>query len=148
MSDQDAPLTERQQLTMAYVDDELGQVDRTRFETMIGEDSELAAEVADYCTLMDMSRSMAFLEPTDREMRRFWARFYNRTEWRVGWTLFVLGSAALVVFGIYELLVLEVSWVFKAAVLCTMVGAGMLLWTTMRLKIRSSRLDRYRGVMR
>ena len=36
----------------------------------------------------------------------------------------------------------------KAAVVSTVVGGGLLLWNTVRLKLRTSHYDRYRGVMR
>jgi len=146
---EDPPLDEREALTMAYIDDELEPKERRRFEVMLADDPDLAAEVAELRTLMDLSRSTALMEPTDHEMRRFWARFYNRTEWRVGWFLLVLGCTVLFVCGLVELMLWpSLHWIVKAAIVCALVGGGLLLWSNVRLKLRSIRFDRYRGVMR
>lgn len=145
----DAPLDERQALTMAYVDDELDPASRRRFESMLADDAELAAEVAEYRVMLDLGRSSGQLEPTDREIRRFWGRFYNRAEWRVGWTLLASGLLVLVGVGVYELVqVSGIPWLVKGAVLCTLAGGGILLWSTLRQRLRTCRFDRYRGVMR
>ncbi|MBK8978327.1 MAG: hypothetical protein IPM29_20690 [Planctomycetes bacterium] len=145
----DPPLSEREALMMAYVDDELLGTDRSRFEQWMRDDSALAAEVADYRVLLDLSRSSGQLEPTDHELRRFWARFYNRTEWRVGWAL--LGAGCLVLFGcaVYGLCaLLSLPWLVKAAILAILAGGGLLLASTVRQRLRTRALDRYRGVLR
>ena len=144
----EAPLTETQQLMMAYVDDEMDPAQRSTFETRLAENPELAAEAAEYRELMDMTQSMAVIEPTEQEMRRFWNRFYNRAEWRVGWVLLLAGLLVLLGEGVYLLVTSTAGWHIKTAAVSTLVGIVVLLWNTVRLKIRTSRFDRYRGVMR
>ena len=145
----DPPLTAQQQQMMAYVDDELSPSERSSFEQVMGEDSGLAMETARHKTLLDLSRSMTLMEPSDREVRRFWARFYNRSEWRLGWCLFISGLIVLVVEGIYLLVATDLlAWYHKVALFSVLAGAGILLWNTVRLRLRTSRFDRYRGVMR
>ncbi len=144
----EAPLTETQQLLMTYIDDEMDRSQRTTFEKRLADDPELAAEAAEYRELMDMTQSRAVIEPTEQEMRRFWSRFYNRAEWRLGWVLLLAGLLIMVGEGIYLLLTSETGWHIKVAAISTLVGIVVLLWNTVRLKIRTSRFDRYRGVMR
>ena len=145
----DPPLTARQQQMMAYVDDELSPSERNAFEKLLEEDPELALESVNHKNLLDLTRSMALLEPSDREVRRFWARFYNRSEWRLGWCLFIGGLVVLTVEGLYLLVATDdLAWYHKAALLSVLLGAGILLWNTVRLRLRTSRFDRYRGVMR
>jgi hypothetical protein len=145
----DPPLTAQQQQMMAYVDDELSPSERTSFEQVMGDDSELAMETARHKNLLDLSRSMALMEPSDREVRRFWARLYNRSEWRLGWCLFIGGLIVLVGEGIYLLVSTnQLEWYHKVALFSVLAGAGILLWNTVRLRLRTSRFDRYRGVMR
>ena len=144
----DTPLNERQALLMAYVDDELGGEDRRRFEAMMADDPELAALVTDHRVLLDIGRQSDRLEPTDRELRRFWAKFYNRAQWRIGWVLILAGSAVLIAFGAYELLIANLHWILKTAVLSIGLGGSLLLWSTLRQKMRTGRFDRYRGVLR
>lgn len=147
--DHDAPLDERERLLMAYVDDELDAEERARFERAMAEDPALAEEVAAFRSLLDLSRSMPLAEPTDQEVRRFWARFYNRTEWRLGWILLLGGLAVLVADGVYVVVTTgELDVVQKAGILAALAGTALLLWNTVRLRLRTSRFDRYRGVMR
>jgi hypothetical protein len=146
---EDPPLTERQQQLMAYVDDELSAEQRAAFEVMMSEDPELAIEAAKHRGIMDLSRSMALAEPTDHEIRRFWARFYNRTEWRVGWVMLSGGLVVLAIEGIYLMLATDrLTWLLKGAILSTVLGALILLSHAVRLKLRTSHFDRYRGVVR
>jgi hypothetical protein len=42
----------------------------------------------------------------------------------------------------------SLSWVSKTAALLALSGGVLLVWNTARLKLRTSRFDRYRGVMR
>src|SRR5690606_26880248 len=117
----DEPLGERDALLTAYLDDELGPAERTRFEAMMADDPALAADVAAYRVMADLASSAVALEPTDRELRRFWSRFYNRAEWRTGWSLILVGLVALALVGCYELIRLHVSWIVKAAVLSILI---------------------------
>jgi anti-sigma factor RsiW len=144
----EGPLTETQQLLMTYIDDEMDTAQRAIFEKRLAEEPDLAAEAAEYRELMDMTQAMAVIEPTEQEMRRFWNRFYNRAEWRVGWVLLLAGLVVLVGEGLYLLLESHIDWHIKAATISALVGLIVLLWNTVRLKIRTSRFDRYRGVMR
>ncbi len=148
MTEDDAPLTETQQRLMAYIDDELAPDDRRDFERELAENPDLAIEVAAYQNLCDLTNSMQLMEPADYEMRRFWAKFYNRGEWQLGWLLIVAGSSILFGFGVWTLLKLDISWVIKAATIAVVVGGVLLLTSTIRFKLRTHQFDRYRGVLR
>ena len=80
------------------------------------------------------------------------------------WKVFALASAFTLLIGVMLMLTAHsanrslnqrqafvlttLSWTIKAAVLCTLLGSGLLLWNTVRLKLRTTHFDRYRGVMR
>ena len=127
MTDLDAPLTSDQEKLMAYVDDEMSPEERTEFEKRLAAEPELA---------------------TDHEMRRFWESFYNRSEWQIGWILLITGVVILGGYGVFELLRSGQPLLIKIAALAALAGGGILFWNTLRLKMRTSRFDRYRGVMR
>ena len=141
--------SEKQLLLTAWLDGELPPAEQTRFERMLAEDSSLAAEAASQKTLIDMTRALITLDPTEAEMRRFWSSFYNRTEWQVAWVLLILGIVGLSAEGVYLLMTAKgLTWIIKTAALSTLAGAALLIWNTARLKMRTSSFDRYRGVMR
>lgn len=145
----DPPLAEHEALMMAYVDDELQPEDRRRFESMMAADPGLAAEIADYQTMLELGRATAALEPTDRELRRFWSRFHNRAEWRLGWTLLLGGLAVLTCFGMYECVISDsLPTLVKVATLSVIAGGAILGFSILRQRRTQLRLDRYRGVTR
>lgn len=145
----DPPLTEREQRLMAYIDEELDSEERAAFEELMAADPDLAAEATRHRNIMDLSHSMALAEPSDHEIRRFWAGFYNRTEWRVGWVLLSAGLVVLAIEGSYLLLTSDaLTWLQKGAAATSIIGALLLLLNTVRLKVRTSQFDRYRGVIR
>ncbi|MGE0144400.1 MAG: zf-HC2 domain-containing protein [Planctomycetota bacterium] len=145
----DPPLSERQALMMAYVDDELSAADRRRFEAMLAEDPGLAAETADYQTMLQLGHAAASLEPTDRELRRFWSRFYNKTQWNLGLILFLSGLLILLGF-CFQCFVIEAELplLVKIAIGCTLAGGCLLGWSVFRQRRIQHRFDRYRGVLR
>lgn len=144
----DPPLDDRQRLLTAWVDGELTGNELTEFERLLGDDAALAAEAADHKALLDLSRSVQLMEPSDRETRRFWNRFYNRGEWRLGWCLMLGGLLVLAGFLLYELLFeTSIHVIAKGAICATLLGGAILLWNSVRLKLRTSRFDRYRGVL-
>lgn len=146
---EDPPLTEAQMLLTAWLDGELPLQDLARFERMMAEDPALAAEAAGQKVLVDIAASSGQLEPTDREIRRFWGGFYNRAEWRVGWALMLGGLITLAGFGCYEIACIgALHWLVKVALLSIFAGGVLLLVSTLRQRIRTHRFDRYRGVLR
>ena len=114
---EDPPLTQEQMQMMAFIDGEMTPAERESFERQLAGSPELAVETTRHKNLMEMTRSMALMEPTDYETRRFWSRFYNRSEWQLGWCLLLLGLVVLVSESVYLLLVSSFSWHLKAAVL-------------------------------
>jgi hypothetical protein len=147
--DRDEPADERQMRMMAYIDDELTPAERESFELELERDRELALEVVEYQSLAALSSAMRIREPTDQERRRFWARFYNRTEWRIGWALLGLGMLGVLLSIAWEIWVTDrIPVHVKVAVAVTCVGFVLILWNVMRLKWKTDRFDRYRGVLR
>lgn len=144
---EDPELSEAERLLTAWVDGQLPAGERARFEQLLAQDPQLAAQAADHQRLANLARSEQLLQPSDAERRRFWAKYYNRGEWRLGWCLLLGGAVLLLGYALYQLLCSQLSWVPKAGTCAVLVGGGILLWNSLRLKLRSSRFDRYRGVM-
>jgi hypothetical protein len=145
----DEPVDEMRLLMMAYIDDELSPEEREAFERQMESDRALAMETVKYQNLAALADSMKIREPTDQERRRFWAHFYNRTEWRLGWALLTVGLVGVVGSAAYEIWVTDsIPWHVKLAVALTCIGFLLILWNVLRLKWKTDRFDRYRGVLR
>ena len=144
---EDPPLDETDRLLTGWVDGELTPVERARFDQLVADDPQLAIEAAAHKELLDLTRSAQLLEPSDRETRRFWSRFYNRGEWRMGWMLLLMGALLLAGYAVVALWTSDLDLLIKIGVSAVLVGGGILCWNTFRLRLRTSRFDRYRGVM-
>ena len=149
MSDSDTPLSELQMKLMTYIDDEMSAKDRSDFDRQLAADPKLAAEVAGLRAVDDATRGLQLAEPTDHEIQRFWWSFYNRGEWRLGWVLLLGGLLVLVGYALYLLIQdPEIHNTIKVATVTTLTGGLIVFWNVLRMKIRTRRLDRYRGVIR
>ena len=146
-SHDDPPLSERELLLTMWVDGAMTPRDRARFDELVADDPELARLAAQHKELLDFSRSEQLMEPSDKEARRFWSRFYNRGEWQLGWCLFLFGTILLLGFCAYELFSSDLHVLIKIGCGAIAVGGSILLWNTFRLRLRTSRFDRYRGVL-
>lgn len=145
---EEPPLDRKQLLLTAWVDGALSVTERAEFEQLQAADPEFARQAAEHKALLDLARSSLLMEPSDLEVRRFWHRFYNRGEWRLGWCLLLGGLLVLAGFLLYELLVATtIPVIAKVAVCAVLLGAAILAWNSLRLKLRTSRFDRYRGVL-
>jgi ferric-dicitrate binding protein FerR (iron transport regulator) len=142
-------ISEAQAMMMAYLDGELTAADRARFETMLADDPDLRRELDRFRGLLDLTDTITLPEPSDHEIRRFWAGFYNRGEWQIGWILFLGGLSILAACGLWFAMTRPwLPWLAKIAIAATLTGLAMLLASTIRLRQRVARYDRYRGVLR
>lgn len=135
-------------LMMAFLDDELDEEQRNDFREKVNADPELAAELASYTRLVQITNSMTLREPEDYEYERFFARLSSRVERRLGFALLGLGAMIIASFAIVETLFSNLSLGFKLGVGIVLFGAILLVSSVVRVWIRLRRLDRYQGVKR
>lgn len=133
---------------MGFLDDELDDTSRRSFLEQCYSDPELAAELAQYRRLNDITDSMRLREPEDFEYERFFARVSARIERRLAFTFLLVGGAILVAFGLVELFLSSLAPLFKVGCAATLVGAILLISSVLRAWLRVRRLDRYQGVRR
>lgn len=134
---------------MAYLDGELDEGRRRRFEEKLASDPALAAELAKYERLSDLTGAMHFDEPSDLEWQDFWNGLYNRLERRTGWILLLVGALFIAVYGIRELIITpEIRPLLKVGILLMLTGFGFLVVSVYRGKQRIKKVDRYHGVHR
>jgi len=134
---------------MGYLDGELDEEHRRRFEEKLAADPELAAELARYRRLNELTGAMQFREPSDLEWQHFWNRLYNRLERRAGWIFVIAGAALVLAYGVKELIMTpRIQPLLKTGALLMLVGFALLFWSVYRGKRRIWKVDRYRGVRR
>ncbi len=134
---------------MGYVDGELDDERRRRFEEKLASDPELAAELSRYQRMSELTGAMEFQEPTDLEWQDFWNRLYNCLERKTAWILLVLGAVLVTAYGVRELIVSpEIRPLLKSGVLLMLAGFAVLFVSVYRGKAHITKVDRYRRVRR
>lgn len=134
---------------MGYIDGELDEARRKRFEEKLAGDPELAAEYEKYARLTELTGSLTLQEPSDLEWQDFWNVLYNRLEHRTGWVLLLIGALMVAIYGVREIIITqEIRPLLKVGILCMIAGFTFLVVSICRAKQRLKKVDRYRGVHR
>ena len=135
-------------LMMGFIDDELSEHLRREFIQRCYEDPELAAELAQYRRLNDITNSIVLKEPEDYEYERFFNRIGNRIERRLGFILLSLGAVVVLVSSLFAIYSSPIGTGLKIGIAIGLVGLFLVASSVLRLKKRVRRLDRYEGVQR
>jgi hypothetical protein len=143
-----------QSLITGYLDGELSDEQRTALEVHIADCQGCQRELAEERELKAGLDGVAFREPGDDELERFWQNVYNRTERGLGWILFTVGAIALLSFGTIMLITelfadSEVSWIVKIGVVAVISGLVLLFVSILRERLTVRKTDKYsKEVMR
>jgi predicted anti-sigma-YlaC factor YlaD len=140
-------------LMMAYLDDELDEVQRRTFEEHLAACSHCAKEMEEFKKLKQMTDSVKLLEPEDRVWDQYWGNVYNRAERGIGWIVFSVSAILLLIYGGFraiEHLVEDptVSILLKVGLLALLCGLVILFVSVLRERIYFWSKDRYRDVRR
>ncbi len=105
-------------------------------------------ELDEMARLKEDLAMMRFTEPGDDELRRYWARVYNRLERGLGWVLASLGAILLLSYGgvkLVEHVVSNpaVSFVLRTGVVLLIVGLVVLFVSILRERLTVRCVDRY-----
>lgn len=136
-----------------YLDGELSDEERGRFERELRTDGVLAAEFERIRTLREVTASMRLKEFPDQVWDTYWSGTYNRLERGVGWILLSIGAMVLLAAGLYELAVTLLRdsvdpWWIRAAVGACVAGLAVLFVSVLRERLFARKSDPYREVRR
>jgi len=135
-------------LMMAYLDDELSEKERARFEAHLAQCGECSRELSKFSELKEELAMVKFKEPTDVELERYCRGVYNRIERGLGWVLFSVGAIVLLCYGAFKLIEEmvhdpSVSVVLKVGVIALVFGAVVLFVSLLRERLAVRKADRY-----
>ena len=110
-------------LMMGYLDDELTEEERKRFENHLATCSACAQEFRSFGQLKEMTDGLALAEPEDRIWENYWGQVYNRVERGMGWIL--LSVAGICLADAYFLLLMDAPrWALACVVLFALTRLG------------------------
>ena len=135
-------------LMMGYVDGELGPEQRARLEKHLASCESCTRDLAEFQSLNKELSTMAFKDPSDEQLERYWRGVYNRLERGLGWILFSVGAIILLCYGGFALVEAvmadpSVGLVLKVGVLALVFGVVVLFVSLLRERLTVRRVDRY-----
>jgi len=82
-------------LLMGYLDNELSDEQRNRFEEHLAGCPECAGELKEFQKLKAITDEVTLVEPEDRIWQDYWHGIYNRIERSIGWIIFSVAAILL-----------------------------------------------------
>jgi len=140
-------------LMMGYLDDELDEDERRRFEQHIGECERCRRELESFKKLKAITDEVSLVEPEERLWQDYWSSIYNRIERGVGWVLLSVSAIVLLICGGFKLIEQiirdpEIGFLLKAGLLVLIAGLAVLFVSVLRERVYFWRRERYRNVRR
>jgi hypothetical protein len=140
-------------LMMGYLDNELSDEQRRRFEEHLAGCPECAGELEEFKKLKAITDEVTLVEPEDRIWQDYWSGIYNRIERGVGWIVFSVAAILLTIYGGFraiEELIKDpaVELILKAGLLVLIAGLAILFVSVLRERLYFWQKDRYKDVRR
>lgn len=144
---------EYKDLMMGYLDNELTQQQREKFEEHIASHRECAAEFEEFKKLQQITDSLSLAEPEDKIWDQYWSNTYNRLERGIGWVVFSVAAILLLIYGGFKLIEQIVTdptigILLKGGLLLLIVGLAILFVSILRERLFIRKKDRYKDVRR
>ena len=141
------------ELLMCYLDNELTDEQRNRFEEHLAGCPECADELEQFRKLKAITDEVTLVEPEDKLWQDYWAGVYNRIERGIGWIVFSVAAIILTIYGGFRLIedIIKdntIGMLLKVGLLTLIVGLAILLVSVLRERIYFWKKDRYRNVRR
>jgi predicted anti-sigma-YlaC factor YlaD len=138
---------------MGYLDNELSNEQRNRFEEHLAGCPECAGELKEFQKLKAITDEVTLVEPEDRIWQDYWHGIYNRIERSTGWVIFSVAAILLTIYGGFKLIETIVTdattgMLLKLGLLALIVGLAILFVSALRERMYFWSKDRYRNVRR
>lgn len=138
---------------MGYLDNELSDQQRRRFEEHLAGCSDCTAELEEFKKLKAITDEVSLVEPEERIWQEYWSGIYNRIERGIGWIMFSVAAIALSIYGGFraiEELIRDpnVEIVLKIGLLALIAGLAILFVSVLRERLYFWKTDRYKDVRR
>jgi len=140
-------------LMMGYLDNELSDEQKRRFEEHLAVCHECADELKEFRRLKAITDEVTLVEPEDRIWQQYWDSVYNRIERSIGWIIFSISAILLTIYGGFKLIEEiitddTVGILLKISLLALIVGLAILFVSVLRERVYFWQRDRYKNVRR
>lgn len=133
-----------QPLMSGRLDNELSEEDRRLFDEHIAQCAACRDEFAVMRRLVEAVSTLWGDLPPEEVWDTFLDGVHNRVERQTGWVVFIIGAAALALYGIYVFIV--DPWgpaLLKVLFATPVVGLGIVFVSVLRQRLAAAKTDRY-----
>lgn len=131
-------------LLTGYLDDELDSAERERVDRHLRDCERCRAAFDAEHSIIQAADELEVPAVDDDAWDEFLANVYNRLERRLGWTLLILGAAAVGALGLYMGVVVPwASPTLKVVFAMPFAGLGLLFVSVLRQRLHIAKTDRY-----
>jgi len=140
-------------MMMGYLDNELNDEQKRRFEEHLKSCSECADEIKGFQKLKKITDEVTLVEPEDKIWQQYWSSVYNRIERGLGWILLSVAGIILIIYGGFRAIEKiinnpDIELVLKVGLLVLLAGLAILFVSVLRERIFFWTSDRYKNVRR
>ncbi len=140
-------------LMMGYLDNELSDEQKRKFEEHLAGCPECANELKEFRKLKAITDEVTLVEPEDRIWQDYWDGIYNRIERSAGWIVFSVAAILLAIYGGFKLIEdiikdTTVGMLLKVGLLALIAGLAILFVSVLRERLYFRQRDRYKDVRR
>jgi predicted anti-sigma-YlaC factor YlaD len=140
-------------LMMGYLDNELNDEQKRRFEEHLKGCSECTGELKEFRKLKEITDEVTLVEPEDKIWQEYWGGIYNRIERGLGWILSSVAGIILIIYGGFraiEELIRDpgLGLIFKVGLLVLLAGLAILFVSVLRERVFFWTRDRYKNIRR
>jgi GR25 family glycosyltransferase involved in LPS biosynthesis len=136
-----------------HFENELTDLEKQEFETLINSKTELKREFEEQKRIKEVLRKMKLKNPSREQWDSYWMGVYNRIERGIAWIVISIGALIFFGYSSYEVVHALINDTHtpplaKLGVTLLIFGALILIFSLIREKIFTSKRDKYKEIQR
>ena len=132
-----------------FLDGELSGEEKSEIQRLIDIDKEAKAYLEKTCRLKEVVSQMAFKAPSEDIMNEFWNNISSRLSRGFGWTFFIIGALANIIYALYTFVISKSVDPFEKILIFMILSGLLLLFASVAIqRYKDSKTDKYKGIVK
>ncbi|WKZ69134.1 MAG: hypothetical protein QY331_14325 [Melioribacteraceae bacterium] len=132
---------------------ELSTGEKKEFEKMINENSSIKNEFEEQKRIKGVLMNMSLKNPGKEFWDGYWLSIYNKIERGIAWILISISAIVIAAYGIIEaiqnlLAETDIPMFLKISIIVFVIGIAILIFSLIREKIATNKVDKYKEIQR
>jgi hypothetical protein len=132
-----------------FLDGELPDGESSEIRRLIDIDKEAKEYFEKSQKLKEVISDMTFKEPGDEVMNEYWGNISTRLSRGFGWTFFIIGALANILYALYTFIISNAVNPFEKVLIFMSLSGLLLLFISVALqRYRDAKTDKYKGIIK